>query len=319
MLNVFRKNTKLIVWTVILAFALWGGFSVGTQFKQDGRYAGQVFGKKISFQEYDRFYRATQIFAAPESDKDVDPEMLRQSAWQAVIFSREAKQRQIEVSDSEVREQVLNLLNQQKVDPQNYEDWVQRSLRQPPKQFEEQIREVLRIQKLFAQFTPAEDSLKITPEEAEKVFLDEKNQVSSEFVRFATKNEADLFRENLKTPEDWKTEKNKKPEVFKATGLLPAAALPAILQLNPADSLSLQALEKNHFSEVIPIGNEFGIFYIADITVGDKKEFESSKDQYMATLQERKKQQALMEKANEILQRAQLTDYLKAAEASAAR
>ena len=45
MLKGLRKNTKLIIWSVIIAFALWGGFSVGTQFQKEGRIAGEIFGK----------------------------------------------------------------------------------------------------------------------------------------------------------------------------------------------------------------------------------------------------------------------------------
>src|SRR5688500_16546113 len=100
MLSIFRKNTKTIVWVVVFAFVLWGGFSASTQFKKQGRFAGEVFGRGVTHQEFGRFYRAAQIFSfgaeKPESD-----EAIRSLAWQSLIFSREAHERGIKVTDEE--------------------------------------------------------------------------------------------------------------------------------------------------------------------------------------------------------------------------
>ena len=52
MLNFFRKNTKPIIWTVVVAFVAWGGYAVGLQLTESNRAAGRLFGKEISFREY---------------------------------------------------------------------------------------------------------------------------------------------------------------------------------------------------------------------------------------------------------------------------
>ena len=89
MLKAFRKNTKIIIWTVIISFGLWGGFAGVTQFQSPGSNAGKIFGKNISFQEFNSFYRATQIFSYSEAPA-TDPDLIRLQTWQNVILSYEA-------------------------------------------------------------------------------------------------------------------------------------------------------------------------------------------------------------------------------------
>ena len=111
MLKGLRKNTKIIIWMVILSFALWGGFSVGVQFKKEGRVAGEVFGKDITFQEFNRFYKSQLIFSM-NGETAKNPDMIKEQTWQSLIYSREAKRLNVEVSDEDVRTEVLRLLAQ---------------------------------------------------------------------------------------------------------------------------------------------------------------------------------------------------------------
>lgn len=317
MLNFFRKNTKTVIWSVIIVFMLWGGFSVGTQFRQEGRFAGQVFGKNISFQEFDQFYKANQLFNSNEEDKK-DPDLFRESAWQGVIFSREAKHLKINISDDEVRDQIFKILDQQKMSRDNYENWVERGLHLSPQQFEEMVRETLRIRKLLSRFEPTETALSLTTDEIRNAYYTENNQMMTEFIRFATKKEADIFRDKLKTPEDWKKEKAKNPSLFQSTGkMVPVVLFTRFLQLNPADTVSVQVLEKNHFSGVMATGKDFTVLYITDKVTGDEKDFEAKKKTLTETLKDRKRQSLLVEKTSEIVERARLIDYTKrASEAS---
>ena len=174
MLKTLRKNTKVIIWTVILCFALWGGFSVGVSFKKEGRLAGEVFGKGVSFQEFDGFYRASQIFSFSDEPLD-DPEAIKQHAWQSVIFSREALRRKIRVTDEEVRDEIKRLLAAQKIEnptPEEYRRWLSATLRETPQEFEGQVREILRIKKLIRS-VDSEPVEPPTEEEARKKFLEE--------------------------------------------------------------------------------------------------------------------------------------------------
>lgn len=313
MLNFFRKNTKTVIWSVIVVFLLWGGFSVGTQFREEGRYAGQVFGKNISFQEFDQFYKANQLFNSSDEEQK-DPDLMRESAWQGVIFSREARHLKINVSDDEVRDQIFKILDQQKMNRDNYENWLKRSLRLSPQQFEEMLRETLRIRKLLSRFEPTETALSMTTEEVQNAYYTETNQMMTEFIRFTDRKEADIFRDKLKTPEDWKKEKEKNPSAFQSTGKMVSVILfTRFLQLNPADTVSVQVLEKNHFSGVLASGKDFTVLYVTDKVSGDEKDFEAKKKTLTETLKDRKRQSLLVEKTSEIVERARLIDYTKQA------
>ena len=91
MLKIFRQYTKVIIWIVVGSFILWGGYSVSA-LKKEGRFAGEAFGKAVTFQEYNQFYRATQLFMPAEKPIE-DPELLREYTWQNIIYAREAKQK----------------------------------------------------------------------------------------------------------------------------------------------------------------------------------------------------------------------------------
>lgn len=154
MLNIFRKNTKFIVWITVAALALlFGAGSIAdlVSGKKSGRYAGEVFGKSVSFQEYNQFFRATQLFMPSEKPLE-DPELLRTYTWQNIIYSREAKQDGIKITDAEVQTEIANILKQQGlISPtqEQYKIWLTRSLRMSPREFEEGLREFMRIQKLL--------------------------------------------------------------------------------------------------------------------------------------------------------------------------
>lgn len=150
MLKIFRKHTKLIIWIVVGSFILWGGYSVSS-LKKEGRYAGEAFGSPVTFQEYNRFYQATQLFMPSEKPLE-DPELLRNYTWQNIVYAREAKREGVKVGDDEVRREIAGILKQQGlVDPteEQYRIWLTRTLRISPREFEGGLREFMSIQKLL--------------------------------------------------------------------------------------------------------------------------------------------------------------------------
>ncbi|MFA5159894.1 MAG: SurA N-terminal domain-containing protein [Candidatus Omnitrophota bacterium] len=160
MLKIFRRYTKIVIWVVVGSFILWGGYSVSA-LRKEGRFAGEVFGKSVTFQEYNRFYRATQLFM-PSKKPLEDPELLRDYTWQNIIYSREAKRKGIKITDEEVRGEISNILKQQgliNLTAEQYKTWLTRTLHLSPREFEEGLREFIRIQKLLrtqiASFVPA--------------------------------------------------------------------------------------------------------------------------------------------------------------------
>jgi len=164
MLKIFRKNTKIIIWITVVALALlFGAGSIAdlVSGKKSGRFAGEAFGKSVTFQEYNQFFRATQLFMPSEKPIE-DPRILRDYTWQNIVYSREAKHKGIAITDEEVRGEIANILKQQGlISPtaEQYRIWLTQSVHISPREFEEGLREFIRIQKLLrtqiASFVPA--------------------------------------------------------------------------------------------------------------------------------------------------------------------
>lgn len=155
MLKFLRKNTKVIVWAVVVAFVAWGGYAVSIQFEASSRSPGRIFGKEISFRDYLLANRAVQIFTPQAQDATPpDPVEIEARTWEFLVLSQEAKRRKIDVSDEEVRREIARLLGEtgsQGFSGEQYQRWVRSTLREEPREFENQLRDELRIQKLLAE------------------------------------------------------------------------------------------------------------------------------------------------------------------------
>lgn len=170
MLKFLRKNTKTIVWAVVVAFVAWGGYAVSTQFQETSRSPGQIFGKEVSFPEYLLANRTAQIFSpVPEAEKEPpSANEIEARTWEFLVLSREAKRQKIAVSDEEVRQEVERLLGGKRgtgFAREQYFQWIRVTFREEPREFEKQVREHLRIRKLLAEVrqkarTDPEENLK---------------------------------------------------------------------------------------------------------------------------------------------------------------
>ena len=229
MLKVFRKHTKMIIWVVVGSFILWGGYSVSA-LKKEGRYAGEVFGKSVSFQEYNQFYRATQLFMPSEKPLE-DPELLRKYTWQNIIYSHEAKQSGIKITDEDVRNELANILKQQGLispTPEQYKIWLTRSLHISPREFEEGLREFMRIQKLLrvkiASFAPAGIDKLTDPKAKEEAAAKQK----TEFMTWTNElNQRSALKDYLALPLGQEAAPESAETKTPSTQPVPAAATPS--------------------------------------------------------------------------------------------
>lgn len=166
MLKFLRKKTKIIIWSVIIAFVSWGGYAVSVQFEQANRSPGRIFGKEVSFREYLLASRAVQNLS-PSSKGEIppQPEEIEARTWQFLALSREAKRKKIDVSDEEMRQEISQLINPNgaaSITDEQYLRWVRTNFREEPREFENQLRERIRIRKLLDQVR------KIQPENSEE-------------------------------------------------------------------------------------------------------------------------------------------------------
>ena len=153
MLNFLRKRTKPIIWSVVIAFITWGGYAVGLQLKEGYRSPGRIFGKEVSFQDYLMAERAVLIFnPAPPGENPPTAEEIEARTWQFLVLNREAKRRKIDISDEAVRLEIVRSLGDKAatlLTGERYPQWIRTAFREEPREFEKQVRENLRIQKLL--------------------------------------------------------------------------------------------------------------------------------------------------------------------------
>ena len=185
MLQFLRNNTKIIVWfAVFLMVGVFGLSSISLN-KHD-QYAGEVFGKKISFQELRTFETLTRILP-PSQQIAENPELEKQFTWQQLILAKEAQKKGIQVSDAEVRSRVDLMINPEGKTPLSKEDYFQllKSRHTTPNEFENGIREIIRIQKMISQKFNSQ-ATPVEPAKNEKEAAEDLKKKQAEYVSWMT-------------------------------------------------------------------------------------------------------------------------------------
>ncbi len=167
MLKILRKKGVAkricggIVILIIVAFGFAGkAYLLNGRGKNQFNYAGKIFGKKISFDQYKKAYKAVNIQALIQYGDNLDklrPFLnLEREAWDRLILLHEAKKAKITVSDEEVIETIAQYPFFQQ-DGQFNNKIYTRILRGyfhiKPRDFEESVRETIMMAKLYEQKT----------------------------------------------------------------------------------------------------------------------------------------------------------------------
>jgi len=172
---------KRILWglalVIIPAFVLWGAVGL----LERGRYAGSIFGKKISYEDYGKSYTAVRNLAVlmygSKYNEMREGLNLEQAAWDRLIVLTEARKKKIKIQDAEVIGRIASLgvfqAKEGYFDQRNYTMILGNILRTTPRDFEEQVRESLMIERLITQvFATAalpteeeiQEAMKLAPE-----------------------------------------------------------------------------------------------------------------------------------------------------------
>lgn len=310
MLNLLRKNTKIIIWIIVASFVLWGAFSVGVSFDKDGRFAGQAFGKDITFQEFNRFLRSARIFSFTEKPSD-DPELVRLMAWQSLIFAREAQRQKIEVTDDEVRKELKRLLSSFGIgdaDAATYRKWLETTVRMEPREFETMLRETMRIQKLLKHVgqmpveQPSEDDVR-------NFYQLENTILSAETVALENSEEAAELSRSVKSEADWEKITGEKKYEKMPFENMPLLAPVRALSLAPEDVAILKEIPAGQVSPAISAEKKHAVFFIKAKQSADMTAFDQKKDELIKAALERKKQAYLTAWNMDVMKRANLKDF----------
>ena len=182
------------MWFLIVAFAIWGAGSAATTSRN---YAGTIFDKKISPQEYGRSYSAVvnraKMLYGDQLAKMQKFLNLEGQAWDRLILLHYAKKQGIKVSNKEVIDKVASMpffQTEGAFDEKSYKNIVQYAFGTTPREFEESVRGDIVISKIV---DSAEKDISITDEEVKGSyrFKNEKADISYILI------ESDSFKEGV--------------------------------------------------------------------------------------------------------------------------
>jgi hypothetical protein len=147
---------------IIPTFVFWG-FTLDSGSGGTGDVAGRLGSKKISTGDFIKHFEATrrdlllfQGLSAKEVQEQADLERL---AWDRILLLEYAKQQRINVSNQEVvawLSQQTAFQTEGQFNSSLYKSFVERQLRLTPRDFEENVRDSITLQKAAAGFTNAE-------------------------------------------------------------------------------------------------------------------------------------------------------------------
>lgn len=144
---------------IVPAFVLWGSGSM-VRDKAGADYAGEIFGKKISFQDYRDALKAVQdqaVIQFGDRFNQIRPLLdMEKLAWERLIVLHKANLEKIRISDEEVVRTIAGypfFEKNGKFDDQIYRQVLRFGLETTPKEFEKHIRESLEIAALFKKYT----------------------------------------------------------------------------------------------------------------------------------------------------------------------
>jgi hypothetical protein len=166
-LNVFRKNIKIIIWIIAFSLVGWGVGTMSITSDDKTLYAGSINGKNVSHQEFLSTLRLYELLLAgqtvtpevgasdesgeapPATPQPMPYEAIRGVTWQTLVLEREAKRQKLTVNDEEVRAEVIRMFTSPSgFSEAFYNTWVSQNFKGRARDFEEAVRRHLAAQKL---------------------------------------------------------------------------------------------------------------------------------------------------------------------------
>lgn len=185
-----RKKTQKKIWiittlAVVVTFIFWGSGYMRS--KQEGTYAGRLFGKKITFLEYKGAQDAIKnqaIMQFGDNFSEVKKYLnVEAQAWERLILLYEAKKRKISTSDREVMELIesypLFKGRNGQFDNQIYSQRLQYYFNTQPRIFEEQTRQNIILSRLYKDLT---GKITLTDPEIKEAYQKENEQTSLYYI-----------------------------------------------------------------------------------------------------------------------------------------
>ncbi len=180
MLKVFRHEgvTQKVLWvvaTLIIISFVFGGMALhyGSAFSLS-QSAGKVYGQNVSLKEFQKNYQDVHdqavMMHGSDADKFIPMMNMDDETWTRIILLKTAQERNIKASDMEVIQHIGSIPFFQRdgqFDKKLYMNIVQNVFRREARDFEEGLRNQIRIMKIFA---PELKKISLTPETVHKEY-----------------------------------------------------------------------------------------------------------------------------------------------------
>jgi len=183
--KIAKKIWIVIAILVVPAFVLWGSGSV-MRSKQEAAFAGRLFGRKVSFQEFREALEATKnqaIIQFGDNLSEIQKYLnLESQAWIRLMLLTEAKKRRIRINDSRVIAQIQSFPFFQrngKFDNRLYAELLQYVFRTQPRIFEEQIRQNLMLSEVYKNKT---ERIQLSDQEVKTEYRKNNEQLSLYYI-----------------------------------------------------------------------------------------------------------------------------------------
>lgn len=193
MLKSLRKKgvAKKILWVIavliILSFGLWGQSNQVSSLGP-GRFAGRIFGKKISLEEYAFNLHQSQIQAIIHYGQNFNRIKqflnLEAEAWDRIILLQEARKRGIKISDQDVVKTVESyefFQREGQFDKLLYNDLLRFVFRIQARDFEEGVRDALKLARLYEQET---ENLTVPDQEIFDAYKQSHEKIQVSYILF---------------------------------------------------------------------------------------------------------------------------------------
>ena len=191
MLKLLRKKgfAKKVLWFIAIIIILSFGFFGTAYLLTDNKpadYAGTIFGKNVSAEDFGKAYQAVYVQALIRfGDKFSEISRflnLEAETWDRLILLREAAKKKIKASDKEVVQAIEQYAFFQRdghFDPLLYNDILRYAFRVSARDFEEGIRDNLKFITLFQQIT---SPVAVTDKEVLESFRRENEKIQASYI-----------------------------------------------------------------------------------------------------------------------------------------
>lgn len=284
--------------------------------EKEANYAGKIFGRKVSFTEYQESFSAVKhqaIMQFGDNLYKVEKYLnLHGQAWDRLILLSEVKKRKIKISDDELIKKIKELPFFQRDDKFNqklYDTALNYIFRIQARDFEEEMRNSLTIGKLFDGIT---QDVKVTEEDLLAAYKEQFEKVKVSYIRFPQEE----IKNKLNTEEketarlaaetalkNLKEALEKKPksifkDIVKGLGLkLEETPLIGRYDFIPGIGPSGEfiktafSLKPQEISSVVSINDYFYIIRVEELTPIDEASFQKDKEAFKERLIETKREQ----------------------------